>query len=932
MFRLFAVGLEQRLFDVAVAVAVLLAVAALCTRIVWQPAKRLSIIQWALMGGLVLACGIFCPWNVVSLGVWRSANPNWERVVSSSSMAENGVLSSGNPGDFQSAVRAEIRALKQHKSVNPPAVEMTLNSGSIVVQAEPPANEVHVARTDSFRSWMRLIGIIYAFGALGMLCWFAIGQWAVSRLVYRATSSNMQMNRLWGELRQELSNAVPRSQRGEIQLLISNDVAFPVAVGVFRSAVLLPRWLVDSFEVEQLRPVLAHELAHVLRYDAQLRWCASLFQVVFFYQPFYWWLRRELRLCQEYLADALAASSAKSRSEYAAQLLAIMRAAPDCSCRPSSAIGILEGRSELYRRIQMLVKSTRPLTLDLDRRWNAVAATALIGFATALGLITLRADDSPPVAGSTVPSQATASPAPIGTRNHQPKAGSPVKNALGEPVVVLIVNSKGEPVAGAKLKLSGFTPVYSSSVTLDEEKFPPEITESDAEGKARILIPEAATDLANRFMQELIAQGLQRLQIQIDHRSHPVRWQEISVGQNKPVVLADSTTVEIRAFRNDNRKPVHGIWPEIGRQLLDAGENNGLLTIRRLDITSPQATRALRIVHFLESGPAWFSDLIELKPAANNLIVVNAELKPGVRLEGKLDVQVTRPIKNGRVFATLVSRQNALLQGYWEAETAIAADGTFVFESLPANEEAQLVALCDGWVNSPPSPVELKGYSQRMGFKEIDEPNLDSGNVFPRLCRLNAAKIQTSIPMHRTATCEITVLDADGNGLAGAFVGFPVNQIYYQGGTGLIGNGGDRLAILRSELKTGQHRKTPAANSNQVAYTAQTNEHGVAVISHIPVGKESQKSRPAPVMLLVQREGYETINRSMPSFPFGPQILQVKLLPGKTEKLQIRMREKVSRDPNPGDDEAAVDESANAAFSPEDDPFQEPGASERKGK
>src|ERR1700674_3905152 len=62
-------GIEQRLLDIAVAVAFLLAVALLTIHLVWQPVKRLWIIQWSLIGGLLLASGLFLPRQVVSLGL-----------------------------------------------------------------------------------------------------------------------------------------------------------------------------------------------------------------------------------------------------------------------------------------------------------------------------------------------------------------------------------------------------------------------------------------------------------------------------------------------------------------------------------------------------------------------------------------------------------------------------------------------------------------------------------------------------------------------------------------------------------------------------------------------------------------------------------------------------------------------------------------------
>ncbi|HEY4258788.1 MAG TPA: M56 family metallopeptidase, partial [Schlesneria sp.] len=643
---------------------------------------------------------MICPWNIFSLGIWKSAHPIAEKAETSQSVIRESDLTITLPAETHALMQAEIQKSRRRLAEIRPGSEAALGSrfdfDTPPRQVADPLPEINTAR-----SWIHWVAIVYALGAAGMLCWLAIGQWAVSRLVRRCSPSDAELNHMWADLQQEMSTVLPSSRRGGIRLLISNDVAFPIAVGVFRSAVLLPRWLVDSFTVEQIRPVLAHELAHVLRHDALLRWCASLFQVVFFYQPFYWWLQRELRLCQEYLADAHAAAWAKSRPEYAAQLVAIMRAAPAGSWRPSPAIGILEGRSELYRRIQMLVKSTRPLTLTIDRGWNTMVGAALILFSTALGLMTLRADDVPAAADSTAQSQNNDDQqSPSEKKNAQPEASAPVpvKNASGDPITIRIVDTKGVPVAGAKVKLSGFS-VASGTMTptFNETQFAPRITESDMDGRANVVFPAGVLESKRPFLQKLMAKKFEHLSIHIDHPNHPTWFSYHAVDSKDPIVLADSATVEVRAFRGPQREPVHGLFPEIGRQALDWSETDGVLTIRRVDNTSKQAEGALRVVHIPDSGPALFSELIDLKPTPDQRIVVNAELKPGVRLEGQLGAEVPRPVKNGRVFATLASRVDAPIQGYWEAETEIAGDGTFVFESLPANEEAQLVAVCDGW-------------------------------------------------------------------------------------------------------------------------------------------------------------------------------------------------------------------------------------------
>jgi beta-lactamase regulating signal transducer with metallopeptidase domain len=91
----------------------------------------------------------------------------------------------------------------------------------------------------------------------------------------------------------------------------------PLSFGVVRPTVVLPAALARSASPG----VLAHELAHLGRRDAWSAVLLGLGQAVYFFVPWFWWLRREVRLCQEYIADAAAASTGGSAEDYAQFLL-----------------------------------------------------------------------------------------------------------------------------------------------------------------------------------------------------------------------------------------------------------------------------------------------------------------------------------------------------------------------------------------------------------------------------------------------------------------------------------------------------------------------------------------------------------------------------------------------------------------------------------
>lgn len=89
-----------------------------------------------------------------------------------------------------------------------------------------------------------------------------------------------------------------------------------------RVDVILPRTLVESLSLQELKWVLGHELAHVQRKDYQVRWLEWLACVAFWWNPLVWWGRRHLRLNEEICCDALVLDRVEGRPyDYAQSLL-----------------------------------------------------------------------------------------------------------------------------------------------------------------------------------------------------------------------------------------------------------------------------------------------------------------------------------------------------------------------------------------------------------------------------------------------------------------------------------------------------------------------------------------------------------------------------------------------------------------------------------
>jgi beta-lactamase regulating signal transducer with metallopeptidase domain len=229
----------------------------------------------------------------------------------------------------------------------------------------------------------------YLAGLAGFMTWWLAGLVGLRRVLREARPAPESCRNILREI------AGPAGDR--VRLLVSSRATQPFTFGWRRPVIVLPENMSKATDAvahpfrreaqpsalaseRELQWCLAHEWAHVARGDSLVWSLAGVARTVYYYQPLCWWLRTQLRLCQDYLADAAAARES-SPDTYAAFLAA--RAAG----RPLAiGLGIASGKSDLYRRVAMLVQNHRILETRCPFSWTACAAiaamTIVVGAAT----------------------------------------------------------------------------------------------------------------------------------------------------------------------------------------------------------------------------------------------------------------------------------------------------------------------------------------------------------------------------------------------------------------------------------------------------------------------------------------------------------------------------------------------------------------------
>ena len=166
--------------------------------------------------------------------------------------------------------------------------------------------------------WKAGLLLLWLFGTVTVVAWSLFRTFRLHRYLIRASEvAAPGVQRIAGELAGTLG------LRSAPPIYTTQAHVSPMVWwGGSRLRVLIPQTLASSLRPEELRCILAHELAHVRRRDHHVRWLEWVACSVFWWNPVAWWARRELRVAQELCCDALASSSISAEARvYAGSLL-----------------------------------------------------------------------------------------------------------------------------------------------------------------------------------------------------------------------------------------------------------------------------------------------------------------------------------------------------------------------------------------------------------------------------------------------------------------------------------------------------------------------------------------------------------------------------------------------------------------------------------
>jgi beta-lactamase regulating signal transducer with metallopeptidase domain len=166
--------------------------------------------------------------------------------------------------------------------------------------------------------WMLQLWVI---GVLGLSCRWFQGSWWIQHV----RSNNVEpLNLEWLSRLSILSRRLDISR--PVRLLKSSLIEVPMVIGWLRPVILIPASALSGLTPEQLEAILAHELAHVRRYDYLVNTFQNAVETLLFYHPAVWWISRCIREEREHCCDDLVVRVCGDRVTYARALVTLEEA------------------------------------------------------------------------------------------------------------------------------------------------------------------------------------------------------------------------------------------------------------------------------------------------------------------------------------------------------------------------------------------------------------------------------------------------------------------------------------------------------------------------------------------------------------------------------------------------------------------------------
>ncbi len=163
-------------------------------------------------------------------------------------------------------------------------------------------------------------------------------------------------------------------------LLESSKIYMPLTVGFIKPVILFPLGMVNRLPIEQIEAILAHELAHIYRYDYLSNIIQSMIETVLYFNPSVWWISAIIRKERENRCDDLAVELCGNSLTYAKALVSLQ---DRHESSPTLAMALSKNKNVLLNRIRRILKQPQKNSSTMEK---FIASCLLLSFVIVFSL------------------------------------------------------------------------------------------------------------------------------------------------------------------------------------------------------------------------------------------------------------------------------------------------------------------------------------------------------------------------------------------------------------------------------------------------------------------------------------------------------------------------------------------------------------------
>jgi len=179
------------------------------------------------------------------------------------------------------------------------------------------------------------------------------------------------------------------------KMWLLEGIGQPFVWGALRGGIYLPASFVRIPDDERRKHILAHELSHVVRFDAAVNLLQTIAQAALWFHPFVWWANKKIRAEREKCCDEMAIARLNTQAKDYSRAIVETLVTEYESSRPVPSLAIAGPVKNIEERIRTMLKPGKKFYKHPSLPAAVVVVlTALLAVPTTV-VLTARADTTP---------------------------------------------------------------------------------------------------------------------------------------------------------------------------------------------------------------------------------------------------------------------------------------------------------------------------------------------------------------------------------------------------------------------------------------------------------------------------------------------------------------------------------------------------------